>query len=96
MDNEVFHPNTMTPSVQFTYGLCLNSARYHSHLHANSVHHAMTQYSLNKGRRKFKEKVEKAMEKELKKLHMKDTFIPVDVGDLSTTQKKSALDSLMF
>jgi hypothetical protein len=62
-DDEVYHPDTMTPSVQSTYGLRTKRARDYSQLHANVVHHAMTQYSLNRGLRKFREKGEKAVEK---------------------------------
>jgi hypothetical protein len=85
----------MTPLVQSTYGLRPKRARDYSHLHANIVHHAMTQYSLNRGLRKFREKGEKAVEKELGQLHTKETFSPVQVGDLSPI-KKGALESLMF
>jgi hypothetical protein len=56
----------------------------------------MTQYSLNRGLRKFRGKVEKAVEKELGQLHMKETFSPVQVKDLSPVQKKGDLESLMF
>jgi hypothetical protein len=86
----------MTPSVQSTYGIRPKRARDYSHLHANVVHRAMTQYSLNRGLRKFREKGEKAVEKELGQLHMKETFSPVQVKDLSPVQKKVALESLMF
>jgi hypothetical protein len=95
-DDDVYHPDTMTPSVQSTYGLRPRRARDYSHLHANIVHHAMTKYSLNRGLRKFKVKGEKAVEKELEQLHLKETFAPVEVKDLTPTQKKAALESLMF
>jgi hypothetical protein len=65
-------------------------------MHANIVHHAMTKYSLNKGLRKFQKEGEKAVEKELEQLHMKETFAPVNEGDLTEKQKKSDLESLMF
>jgi hypothetical protein len=50
-----YHPNTMTPSVQRAHGLRPRKARDYSHMfsHAIVVHHAMTQYSLKKGLRKF-------------------------------------------
>jgi hypothetical protein len=51
-DDEVYHPDTVTPSVQ-SNGLRPKRARDYSHMHANIVHHAMTQYSLNRGLRKF-------------------------------------------
>jgi hypothetical protein len=71
LEDDVYHPDTMTPSVQSTYGLRPRRARDYSHLHANIVHHAMTQYSLNRWLRKFKVKGEQAMEKELEQLHLK-------------------------
>jgi hypothetical protein len=95
-DDEVYHPDTMTPSVQSTYGLRPRRARDYSHLHANIVHHAMTQYSLNRGLRKFKVKGEQAVEKELEQLQLNETFAPVEVKDPTPTQKKDALESLMF
>jgi hypothetical protein len=81
-DDEVFHPNTTTPSVQSTYALRPKRSRDYSHLHANIVHHAMTQYYLNKGLRKFKEKGEKVIEKDLEELHIEGTLTPVNVVDL--------------
>jgi hypothetical protein len=94
----VYHPDTMTPSIQSMCGLRPRRLRDYdySHTHANIVHHAMTQYSLNKGLRKFQKEGEKAVETELEQLHMKDTFPPVNKGDLATKQKKSALESFMF
>jgi hypothetical protein len=95
-DSEVYHPESMTPSIQRVYGLRPNRARDYSHLHANVVHHAMTQYSLKRALNKFKVKAEEAASKELMQLHMKDTFEPQDVKALTGDQKKSALESLMF
>jgi hypothetical protein len=60
------------------------------------MHHAMTQYSLKKGLKKFKEVREEVVSKELLQLHMRDTFKPQDAEELSTNQKKGALESLMF
>jgi hypothetical protein len=87
-DDEVYNPNTMTPSVHSIYGLRPRRARDYSHLHTNIVHHAMTQYSLNKGLRKFKVKGEQAVEKELEQLHLKETFAPVEVSNLTPRQKR--------
>lgn len=52
-DDEVYHPDSMTPSVQRVYGLRPRRGRDYSHLHATIAHHAMTQYSLKKGLKKF-------------------------------------------
>jgi hypothetical protein len=56
----------------------------------------MTQYSLKKGLEKFKKVGEEAVSKELLQLHMRDTFKPQNVRELSSEQKKGALESLMF
>jgi hypothetical protein len=90
-DSEVYHPEYMTPSIQRVYGLRPNRARDYSHMHANVVHHAMTQYSLKRGLKKFKVEAEEAVSKELMQLHMKDTFEPQDIKTLTGDQKKSAL-----
>jgi hypothetical protein len=95
-DSEVYHPEYMTPSIQIVYGLRPSGAIYYSHLQANVVHHAMTQYSLKRGLNKFRVKAEKAVSNELMQLHMKDTFEPQDVKTLTGDQKKSALESVMF
>jgi hypothetical protein len=55
-DEDVYHPDTMTSSVQRTYGLKPRKPRDYSHRHAMVVHNAMTQYSVKSGLRNFKEK----------------------------------------
>jgi hypothetical protein len=45
----VYHPKSMTPSVQRVHGLRPRKTRDYSHMHVNIVHHAMTQYSFKKG-----------------------------------------------
>jgi hypothetical protein len=87
-DDEVYHPDTMTPSVQSTYGLRPRQARDYIHLHVNIVHPTMPQYSLNRGLRNFKVKGEQAAEKDLEQLHLKEKFAPVEVKDLTPTQKR--------
>jgi hypothetical protein len=95
-ESEVYHTESMTPSIQIVYGLRPNRARDYNHLHAKVVHHAMTQYSLKWGLKKFKVKAEEAVSKELMQLHMKDTFEPQEVKTLTGDQKKSAIESLIF
>ena len=60
-DEEVFHPNSTTPSVRRTYNLRTNrSGRDYSHRYGHHmshvIHHAMTQYSLPKGVKRFGER----------------------------------------
>jgi hypothetical protein len=93
---EPYNPDTWTPSVQRVHGIRPRKGRTFSHLHAMVMHHAMTQYSLKKGLKNFKEVGEEAVPKELLQLHMRDTFKPQNVKVLSSEQKKVALESLMF
>jgi hypothetical protein len=97
-NEEVYHPDTMTPSVQRMYGLRPKRARDYSHMfsHVTVMHHVTKQYSLKKGLRKFQRVGEEAVSKELKQLHMRDNFTPQDSGKLTDTQKRGALESLMF
>eukprot|EP00957_Ditylum_brightwellii_P006759 512930-Ditylum_brightwellii.AAC.1 len=60
------------------------------------VHYAMTQYSLKAGLQKFKERGETAVMDEFKQIHDRDTFEPLNMGDLTEEQKRNALESLMF
>jgi hypothetical protein len=96
-DNEdqygTYHPNAMTPSVQRAHGLRPRKARDYSHMfsHATVMHHAMAQYSLKKGLRKFQKVGEAAVSKELKQLHMRDTFAPQDSKNLTAKQNREAL-----
>jgi hypothetical protein len=62
-DEDVYYPDTMTPSVQRTYGLRLRKPRDYSHIHAMYIHHAMTQYSVKSGLKKFKVNGEDAISK---------------------------------
>jgi hypothetical protein len=88
-DEEVYHPNTMTPSVQRTYELRPRKPRDYSNMyaHATLVHHAMMQDSLKEGLRKFQKVVEEAVSKELKQFHVRDTLAPQDSSELRDAQK---------
>jgi hypothetical protein len=67
---EPYNPYTWTPSVQRVHGIRPRKGRTFSHVHATVMHHAMTQYSLKKGLKKFKEVGEEAVSKELLHLYM--------------------------
>jgi hypothetical protein len=73
-----YHPSTMAPLIQRVHRLRPRKAREYSHMfsHATVMHHAMAQYSLKKGLRKFQKVGEAAVSKELKQLHTRDTFAP--------------------
>jgi hypothetical protein len=95
-DEDIYHPDTMTPSVQRTYGMRPRKPRDYSHRHTMVIHHAITQYSVKSGSKNFKEKGENAISKELMQLHLRNTFVPQDSKKLSMAQKAGALESLMF
>jgi hypothetical protein len=97
-EDQVYHPDPMTPSIQRVHGLRPRKPRDYSqmHSHATIMHHAMTQYSLKKGLRKFQKVGEEAVSKELKQLHTRERFTPQHSNDLSDSQKQKALESLMF
>ena len=64
--------------------------------HFNHVlHYLLTQYSCQKSMKIFGERVKKAALKELKQLHNLDTIQPVKATELSISQKKAALESIM-
>jgi hypothetical protein len=59
----LYNPDTWTPSIQRVHGLRPRESRQYIHLHATIMHHTMTQYSLKKGLKKFKEVGEEAVSK---------------------------------
>lgn len=60
------------------------------------VHKVMVQVSLKQGLREFGECGKEAVAKELWQIHMRDTFAPRDINELTPEQRSKALDSLMF
>jgi hypothetical protein len=86
-DVDVYHPNTMMPLVQRTYGLGPIKPHDYSYGHTVVIHPAMTQYSVKSGLKMFKEKVENTILKELMQLHLRVTFSPQDATKLSASQK---------
>jgi hypothetical protein len=97
-ENEVYHPASMTPSIQRLHGLRQRKPRDYSHMHSHAtvMHYAMTQYSLKKGLKKIQNLGEAAVSKELKQLHMRETFAPQHISDLTEEEKQESLESLMF
>jgi hypothetical protein len=57
---------------------------------------ALVHYSMNAGIKKFKEKGEAGVTKELTQMHDMDVFRPIDGSSLSHGEKRNALSSLMF
>jgi hypothetical protein len=57
---------------------------------------ALQQYSIKAGLKKFGEKGQKAVTKELKQLHDMVTFFPIDPTTVTKEQRTKAISSLMF
>jgi hypothetical protein len=57
---------------------------------------ALIHYSMNGGIKKFKEKGEAGVTKELTQMHDMNVFCPIEVESLTYGEKKKALSSLMF
>jgi hypothetical protein len=95
-DSEINQLEFITPSVQWVRGLRPRKPREYGHRLVNIVHHTITQYSLKRGLKKFKEKGEAAVSNDRMQLHMKYTFTPQDATKLSMEQTSNALESLMF
>jgi hypothetical protein len=56
VDEDVYHPDTMPPSIQRTYGVKTRKPRDCSHRHAMVTHHAMTQYSVKSALKKSRKR----------------------------------------
>lgn len=77
--------------------------RNYDHLHAilgeeesMFMSTVLTQYSMNKGIKKFGEKGIAAVSSELKQLHDREVIEPVLIEDLTEVEKQEALEYLMF
>jgi hypothetical protein len=70
-----------------------------SHIKINKLHkrHSFVEtFSLNKGLQNFGQKGHDAAYNEMKQLHDRGIFIPVDISTLTQHEKKRAMDSLIF
>ena len=56
----------------------------------------LTQLSLKAGLKKWKERGETAVSKELEQLHNRESFLPVHMKDLTPAQRKQVLESYLF
>jgi hypothetical protein len=62
----------------------------------NEFYSFAQQYGLGKGIRKFGKKGKEAAIKEMKQLHERTVFLPVDVSKLTQKERDEAMESLMF
>ena len=66
------------------------------HLHTTLKAIAMKQYTLNKGIKLFQDSGIEAISKELEQLHVRKVLQPNDGTDFTVTQRRDALQYLMF
>jgi Reverse transcriptase (RNA-dependent DNA polymerase) len=78
------------------YDLRPRRPRDYGHLHATLESTTMTQYSMKKGIQMFGKKGTDAVLKELKQLHDKETFNPVDPETIGPEDRRGALPCLMY
>ena len=60
------------------------------------MEHIFTQLSLKRGLKEWKDKGEDAVTKELKQLHFRNTFEPVDPLKLSKLERERVIESHLF
>ena len=85
-DEDIYHPNSLTPSTQAVNAMYLlgkNPKQDYSCRFSEIMHHAMAHVSLKRGLEESKDKGQKAVDKELLQLHMKIKFRPLTSGYLS-------------
>jgi hypothetical protein len=70
--------------------------RDYSHLHSILESIVLTQYDLKRGIQVFGEAAVKAVLLELQNLHDRKVMVPRNANELSATEKRAALDYLMF
>ena len=98
-DIDEYHPDTLTPSqasvVRPRSPIRTRSWSKQSVDDATLIHYALTQLTLKEGLKRFGEKGEAAVTKEIKQLHDRDVFTPVHRNTLTDKQKREALKLLM-
>jgi hypothetical protein len=93
-------PSFGSKSYQSTVATTVQLVHPDEHLDQHYVlvaHYIMTQYSMKAGmKKKFKERGEEAVTKELSQLHYRDTFEPLHSRDLNKQERDEVLESHLF
>ena len=87
-NKNVIHPDFLVPIVEHTYNLRRRSNLRPDYTNrygfqATIIYCALTQLSMKRGLKKFKQKGEKSIAAELEQLHRRDAFRPVITESLS-------------
>ena len=97
----VMHPDLKVPAVEHTYNLRRrrNLRPDYTNIHglqATTIYCTLTQLSMKRRLKKFKQKGKTLVTAELEQLHRRDAFRPVRTEKLSEKQKHDSLALLMF
>jgi hypothetical protein len=90
------HMDEMYGARTGRYNMRSRWPRDYGHLHTTLASIAMTQYIMNKGIKLFKDSGIDAISKELEQLHVRQVLQPKNSTYLSETQRRDALQYLMF
>jgi hypothetical protein len=74
---------------------CINALNYR-HVKVRKKVSFVESYSLKAGIKKFREKGKAAAMKEMQQLHDREVFAPIKVEDLTESERKKAMESLIF
>ena len=97
----VMHPDLKVPAVEHTYNLRRrrNLRPEYTNIHglqATTIYCTLTQLSMKRRLKKFKQKGKTLVNAELEQIHRRDEFRPVRTEKLSEKQKHESLALLMF
>jgi hypothetical protein len=86
-------------TIEYTRDIAGVAARYMHFQNERAMSQGTSltqQYIVQKGLKKFGDKGKEATLKELEQLHDRECFTPIDVNELTPTEKKKAQETLMF
>ncbi len=92
-------PTFASKTYQSTAAVTTHLVHPDAHLDSNYVlvaHYIMAQFSMKAGLKRFKERGEEAVTKELSQLHFRDTFEPINPKDLNEEDILQVLGSHLF
>ena len=100
-NENVIHPALQVPTVEHTYNLWRRRNTHPDYTNrygfqATIIHCALTQLSMKRGLKKFKQKGKTLVTAELEQLHRRDAFRPVITENLAEKHKHESLALIMF
>jgi hypothetical protein len=92
-------PTFGSKTYQSTAAVTTHLVHPDAHLDSNYVivaHYILVQFSMKAGLKRFKERGEEGVTKELSQLHFRDTFEPINPKDLNEEERLQVLESHLF